>query len=331
MITESIAFYSESVERSNLIFNEANDLLARHSVSIEQKNLLSRFLAGLEERVGDGFLSCGEVPLIIHSAIKGEERSATKLAAACLFLYLAADIVDDIADGDFAKHWGEEVSSSEGILASVVFASSIAPLAMDDIGIESQSACLLKASLSKCIISMAAGQQGDLRSSESLNSTSPEQVIENVQGKSGSEVAGVALMAAQLAGAEKHVANEYMNIGRLIGTAGQIMSDCCELYKSSEGRDLANGTVTLPLAIHFQNLLEEDKDHFLNLIRFAQHGQSARIKVRNLVTESGSLAQAYSFLQRCKAEALDRLDCLNPLEPAATELKQRIKNKCTLA
>ena len=30
-------------------------------------------------------------------------------------------------------------------------------------------------------------------------------VIENVQGKSGSEIAGVALMAAQLAGAEKQL------------------------------------------------------------------------------------------------------------------------------
>ncbi len=320
-----------SVERSNLVFKEANDLLARHSESIEQKILLSRFLAGLEEKAGDGFLPCISMPLIIHSAIKGEERSATKLAAACLFLFLAADIIDDIADGDFAKNWGEELSKSEAILASVVFASSIAPLAMDDIGIESQSACLLKASLSKCIISMAAGQQGDLRSCESLHSTSPEQVIENVQGKSGSEIAGVALMAAQLAGAEKHVANEYMNIGRIIGTAGQIMTDCHELYNASEGRDLVNGTVTLPLAIHFQNLLEEDKDHFLNLIRFAQHDEPARTKVRNLVAESGSLAQAYSFLQRYKAEALDRLDRLNPLEPAATELKQRIKSSCTFA
>ena len=320
-----------SFERNNLVFNEANDLLARHSESIEQKKLLSRFLAGLEEKVGDGFPSFISVPLIIHSAIKGEERSAAKLAAACLFLFLAADIIDDIADGDFAKHWGEEISKSEGILASVVFASSIAPLAIDAIGIDSQSACLLKASLSQCIISMAAGQQGDIRSSESLHSTSPEQVIENVQGKSGSEIAGFALMAAQLAGAEKHVANEYMNIGRLIGTAGQIMSDCRELYKASEGRDLANGTVTLPLAIHFKDLLEEDKDHFLNLIKFAQHDEFARIKVRDLVAESGSLAQAYSFLQRYKAEALDRLDRLNPLEPAATELKQRIKSSFTFA
>ncbi|KGG23763.1 MULTISPECIES: polyprenyl synthetase family protein [unclassified Prochlorococcus] len=320
-----------SVERNNLVFKEANDLLARHSESIEQKILLSRFLAGLEEKVRKHSLPCVNSPLIIHCAIKGEERSAVKLAAACLFLYLAADIIDDIVDGDFSRHWGEEISSSEGILASVVFASSIAPLAMDDIGIGTHGACLLKASLSKCIISMAAGQQGDLRSSESLSSTPPEQVIKNVQAKSGSEIAGFALMAAQLAGAEPYIANEYMSIGRIIGTAGQIMTDCCELYNASEGRDLANGTVTLPLAIHFQNLLEEDKNHFLNLIRLARHEESARIKVRSLVAESGSIAQTYSFLQKCKTEALDRLDRLDPLEPAATELKQLIKISSTFS
>ena len=322
---------NESVERNNLVFNEANDLLARHSESIEQKKLLSRFLAGLKEKVGDDFLPCISLPLMIHYAIKGEERSATKLAAACLFLFLSADIIDDIADGDFAKHWGEEISKSEGILASVVFASSIAPLAIDSMGIDSQSASLLKASLSKCIISMAAGQQGDIRSCESLHSTSPAQVIENVQGKSGSEIAGFALMAAQLAGAEKHVANEYMNIGMLIGTAGQIMTDCRELYDASEGRDLANGTVTLPLAIHFKELPEEDKDQFLNLIKFAQHDEPTRSKVRNLVTESGSLLQTYSFLKECKVEALERLERLAPLEPAAAELRSLIKRSCTFA
>ena len=317
-----------SVERNNLVFNEAHDLLAQHSESIEQKKLLSRFLAGLKEKVGDDSLPCISLPLMIHSAIKGEERSATKLAAACLFIFLAADIIDDIADGDFARHWGEVIFKSEDILASVVFASSIAPLAIDAMGIDSQCASLLKASLSKCIISMAAGQQGDIRSCESLLSTSPEQVILNVQGKSGSEIAGVALMAAQLAGAEKHVAREYMNIGMLIGTAGQIMSDCCELYDNLEGRDLANGTVTLPLAIHFKGLPEEDKDQFLNLLKFAQHDVPIRSKVRNLVAKSGSLSQVHYFLRKTKAEALDRLDRLNPLEPAATEMKQTIRSSC---
>ena len=313
-----------SIKRNKLVFKEANDLLARHSESIEQEMLLSQFLAGLEEKLGTHSLPFINIPLVIHSAIKGEERSASKLAAACLFLYLAADIIDDIADGDFARHWGDELSSSEGVLASVVFASSIAPLAIDDIGIESQSACLLKTSLSKCVTKMAAGQQGDLLSKNTLRSTTPEQVVKNVQGKSGAEIATFALMAAQLAGAEPDVANEYMSIFRIIGTSGQIKSDCFELYNPSEGRDLANGTVTLPLAMHFQSLPEEDKDHFLNLIRLAQHDESARKRVRNLVAKSGALTQVNSFLKQCKSEAFDRLHRIEPLEPAATELKQMI-------
>ena len=131
-------------------------------------------------------------------------------------------------------------------------------------------------------------------------------------------------MAAQLAGAEPDVANEFMSIFRIIGTSGQIKSDCIELYNPSEGRDLANGTVTLPLAMHFQSLPEEDKDNFLDLLGLAQHDESARIKVRNLVCKSGSLARVNSFLKECKAEALDRLNRIDPLEPGATELKQMI-------
>ena len=80
------------VARNKLIFKEANDQLARHSESTEQKILLSRFLTELEVKIGANALSLS-IPLIIHCAIKGEERSALKLAAACLFLYLAADII----------------------------------------------------------------------------------------------------------------------------------------------------------------------------------------------------------------------------------------------
>ena len=178
---------------------------------------------------------------------------------------------------------------------------------------------------------MAAGQQGDLQSSESLCSTSPRQVIKNVQGKSGAEIAGFCLMAAQLAGVDEYLASEYGSIGNLLGTGGQIMTDCYELYAVSEGRDLNNGTVTLPLAIHLQSLSEDEKGNFLNLLMLAQNDESSRPKVRDLVAQSGALEQTYSFIKKCKIEALDRLERLKPLEPAATELKQTIKRSCTFA
>ena len=317
------------VFRNKLVFQEARGLLSSHSASDRQKILLMRFLVGLEEQSRESYLPFVNYPLDIYAAITGKENAAIKIAVASLFLFLAADIIDDVADGDFAKHWGEDVSSSEGILASVVFASSLAPLALDDMGIETKRSCLIKTTLSKCIISMAAGQQGDLQSSKSIHCTSAEQVIKNVQGKSGAEIAGFFLMAAQLAGADEYLASEYHSIGRLVGTAGQIMSDCHELYNVSEGQDLINGTVTLPLALHFQTLMEEKKDDFIYLIKLAQHDESARIKVRNLVTESGSLSQAYSFVKECKAEALERLESLAPLEPAATELRSLIKRTCS--
>ena len=314
-----------------MIFKEANDHLTRLAVSPEQHALLTRFLMGTEEKTREQYLPFVDLPLVVHSAITGDENPPANVSIASLFLYLAADILDDIADGDFENHWGKDISSSEGILASWVFASSIAPLALEDLDIQTQRICLIKQTLSKCILRMAAGQQGDLQSSESLCSTSPRQVIKNVQGKSGAEIEGFCLMAAQLAGVDEYLASEYGSIGNLLGTGGQIMTDCYELYAVSEGRDLNNGTVTLPLAIHFQSLSEDEKGNFLNLLMLAQHDESSRPKVRDLVAQSGALEQTYSFIKKCKIEALDRLERLKPLEPAATELRSAIKRSCSFS
>lgn len=315
--------------RNKLVFQEARELLSVHSASENQKILLMRFLVGLEVKARDSCLSFISLPLIVYASIAGKENAAIRIAVASLFLFLAADIADDVADGDFAKHWGDDVSSSEGILASGLFASALAPLALNDASIQNQCSCLIKTTLSKCILSMAAGQQGDLQSSGSLHSTSPEQVIENVQGKSGEEIAGFFLMAAQFAGADECLASEYYSIGRLVGTAGQIMSDCYELYNVREGQDLVNGTATLPLAMHFQTLNEDSKYDFLNLLKLAQHDEEARDRVRDVVSKSGSLSQAYSFVEKCKIEAIERLQLLDPLEPAATELRSIIKRTCS--
>ena len=314
--------------RNKLVFQEANDILSRHSTTFEQEKLLKRFLLSLEKQIQDDYMPFVNIPMLIHAAISGEENSAIKVAVASLFLFLAADIVDDIMDGDFTEHWGSDISSSEGLLASVVFASSIAPLCIDEIDAPFEITCAMKKTLSKSIIVMAAGQQADLSCSGSIRSTSAEQVIKNIQEKSGAEVAGFTLMAAQLARADKYVASEYESIGRTLGIACQIVSDCHELYSVDEGRDLVNGTVTLPLAIYSQSVSQDQKDRFSNLLKLAKHDQSARIKVRELVSKSGALSKTILFLRDYKIEALNRLDRLAPLEPAASELRNIIKGQC---
>ena len=49
-----------------------------------------------------------------------DEANAARLSASAFFIYLAADIADDIADGDFATNWGDGLSIAEGSLASII-------------------------------------------------------------------------------------------------------------------------------------------------------------------------------------------------------------------
>ena len=90
--------------RNKMIFKEANDHLTRLAVSPEQHALLTRFLMGTEEKSREQYLPFVDLPLVVHSAITGDENPPTNVSIVSLFLYLAADILDDIADGDFENH-----------------------------------------------------------------------------------------------------------------------------------------------------------------------------------------------------------------------------------
>ena len=307
------------IPRQAAVFSLARDIIEECSSSEEQKSLLLFFLNGLDARNSEEYFPCINLPYAVYKGIKGSEGDVKYLSVACLFLFLSADIIDDIADGDFLKLWGEKVSPSAGILASLMFASSIAPLALDNLRVDDKLISGLKSSLSRSIIRASAGQQGDLDANNKLQSTTPDDHIMISQGKAGFGMAGICSASAQLAGLDKKAQSEFGSIGCLIGTAGEVMKECYELYNINEGRDLESQKPTLPLAIHFANLGTSEQIEFLRLLDQARIDESARVEVRRLVAESGALYQTYDFVKESKNKALTSLSSLPSHDDSSME------------
>ena len=258
-----------------------------------------------------------------------DEANAARLSASAFFIYLAADIADDIADGDFATNWGDGLSIAEGSLASIIFFSCYAPLTIDSLATDSPRQSIIKSTISSGILDMAAGQQCDFE--QTINNyltITPEQVIDNVRGKSGGELSCFARMAGQLSNANEQTLTALSAMGRAIGIAGQLISDCFDLVSNQATSDLASGILTLPVVHHLSSLNHAEKETFRALLIRAQHDRESRVQISKAVTQSGALSTTDRVIRSYKDKALQELKLL-PIEASKKlYLRKIIVSKC---
>lgn len=153
---------------------------------------------------------------------------------------------------------------------------------------------------------------------------SAAEVEASVAGKSGEQLATYASLAAQLAGAPSEVVTTYAAMGQAIGTAGQLASDCYDLFQASHSRDLANGTRTLPIALHLERHTGTERERFLMLLAQARHDKEAREAVRHCLRAAGELRRCAFVVEVYCQRALRALQQAQPLEPAGSGLRAMI-------
>lgn len=294
------------------VWAEARALVGRCVVSGSQRRLLETVLDGLAPVVEqESPLLFMEVPLAVHSAAGGGGIAAVRIAAACSLVFLGADVLDDLADGDVRPGW-EGFSPGELTLGAATLLSALAPLALADLGLSAGTAAALHRTLSLGLLRMAAGQQDDLRSTVSAGEITPETIEAAVVGKSGQEFAMFCSLAAQAAGASAEAAGHYAAMGMAIGTGGQIASDCFELLEDPAARDLRRGALTLPLALHLDRLSGEKRPAFRALLERARADEEARNTVRQEIRTGGALRIAVFAVETHRQRALRELTAANP-------------------
>lgn len=261
------------------------------------------------------------LPLLVHAALHGDHRPAIPLAVATALLFLGLDIIDDL-DGDLTAEW-EPFRPAEVNLAAATRLCSLPQLAIASIEAPPSCIALLQKTVAQWLLRMAAGQHQDLFATGAAV-FHPDDVEQSVAAKSGEELALFSLLAAQLAGTSAENATFYSEFGRALGTATQLASDCHDLFAAQTSRDLANGTRTLPIALHLQRREEGERAPFLALLAKAGSDEAIRESVRQRLREAGELRRCAVIVEVYCQRSLQMMKCANPLEPAAGALRAMV-------
>jgi geranylgeranyl pyrophosphate synthase len=217
----------------------------RHCPGPGLRSLLERAIEVGERQGAVDRLVAVELPLEVHESVTGEWHAGTPLAAACGFVYLGADVLDNVADDELPAEWAD-CSASAANLAGATMLASLSHLALAECATAPERRHRLHTRLAEGLASMALGQATDIAPPD--DSDLVDVALETVAAKSGAEFAMVAELAAFGACGEEECVAAFGAYGRSLGIAGQLSSDCHDIWRERPSRDLLNGRRTLPVA-----------------------------------------------------------------------------------
>lgn len=300
------------------VFTQTEVFLKTHCVSPQQYQLLNLALHGLETGTQEEeVLPFIFVPRLICAGLTDDKEKSLPLSVATTLLFLGIDILDDIADGDLPDYW-QGHSISEINLAAATLLASLPQIALSELEVSETCRDAMQRILAQGLLRMSAGQQQDLVMNGQRN-VSSQDIESSVAAKSGEEVAIFAALAAQFSGAAPHLITLYANMGKAMGTAGQLASDCHDLFQAAHSKDLANGTRTFPIALYLEKKTPEEKTIFLNLLARAKKGDAVIETIRDCLHRSGILRLCAFVVEVYCQRALTLLKKASPGGVAAAD------------
>jgi geranylgeranyl pyrophosphate synthase len=250
----------------------------------------------------------GDLAPVVYAAASGIMTERVDLAALTYVLWVAFDVLDDIADGDAAAKWPQFGSAELGVMATSLIAATAHELAAtldDDRGLRE----------------MADGQIADLADT-GRDDVTLDCVAAAVRGKTGAECALFAGLGATLANVAPERVAAFEAFGTEYGIANQYVTDLLELFGDDVCRDVTNGTRTFPIVAHLARLAGEERAAFLRLLDGARRDPVAASAVRATIGASPALrATVFQILVHLnRARAALRL--AQPSDEAAPLLEQ---------
>jgi geranylgeranyl pyrophosphate synthase len=272
-------------------FEGAIRLVRAHAATAEQADLLATALRARPERdrgVGEeGYRRFVRLPLAVAEAVCDDATRAAPIAVVLALLHTGMDTLDDLMDGD-ARPWWRDYRPAEVLLAGATLISALPQIAIAELDAPPPTIALLQRTLVRAGIVISAGQQRDLAAA-GRDDLTVEAVEELVAAKSGETHALAAALAAQIAGADAATVERYQRMGRALGTAAQIATDCHDLFLAPDSRDLQHGARTVPVVAGLRALSGDGRAALLALLRRAQSDAEARAAARSRLRALGAI------------------------------------------
>ncbi|HLZ72866.1 MAG TPA: polyprenyl synthetase family protein [Dehalococcoidia bacterium] len=314
-------------QRERMVLAAAARFLREHTSGAAQLALLRTALEKIGAHLARPepppfYLSCVHVPLLVHAAIRAEPPPPLSLAVACAFVHAGLDLLDDVMDGDLPPGWRER--PAQAVLAGATLTGALAPLALSAIEATPRTLLALLRLLAEAGLRLSSGQQADVAAAGAAEVPSGVEVAALAARKTGAEVALYAALAARLAGVRSASVARWAAFGRALGAARQLRSDCFDLFAAEQGKDLAAGTRTLPIALYHEQLPAEQRPAFMALLATAEHDTAAQRTVREKLVAAGILQSCAVVVESYCVRAHAALVAAGASEPAAGELRAMI-------
>jgi geranylgeranyl pyrophosphate synthase len=292
------------------VLDEVLRLASAQAVTPEQRLLMRAAIAEVRDRLRGSppgtYLRCVRLPLAVHLAVRGDEAAAFPVATALTALHAGLNVLDDVMDGD-PRPWWVLYRPAEVLLAAFTLIAALPQLILSRIDAPPRTIAAMQREVARAGMTMSAGQQRDIAMTGAARVTT-RAVEASVRAKSGAAHALATMLAARLAGARSADIRQYGRIGRAIGTAAQLASDCHDVFLAPDSRDLRHGTRTLPVALYLESLRGGRREGFLALLQQARTDAGARATVRMTMREARVLEACAVIIEVYCHEAHTALD-----------------------
>jgi octaprenyl-diphosphate synthase len=272
----------------------------------------------------DGLTLSKDLGPAVFAAATGRRESRLDLAVLTFVLWVAFDVLDDVADGDAQRKWPDFGAAQLYVMASSLIAANTHELAAelhDSLAVREQ----LHLRIARGIAEMADGQIADIADAGRPDITA-ERVFAAVGGKTGAECALFAGLGAILAEAAPERRQDFERFGFEYGMANQFVTDLIELFGADVSSDVANGTRTLPIVWHLETLAEDGRLAFLRTLDAARSDPAAVATVRAAVIASGALRRTVLQILIHIERARTALARAMPVEPGAGLLARLLES-----
>jgi geranylgeranyl pyrophosphate synthase len=257
------------------------------------------------------------LPLRVYAALRGDDAPAIPLAVATTLIYLGMDLLDDLADGDLSDDWSA-YRPEEITLLGITLLTALPLRLFAEMNVPPATRLQMIGLMADAGIRLSAGQGSDLAGAGQENVT-VAQVEASVEGKSGSEFALFAALAAMLAGEPPARVAHFAEMAAPSASRGN-----CFPTGAIYSRSRTAATRTLPIALYLERVNGTERQTFLDLLDEARHSADAQSAVREQLETSGIAFQsAFAVEVHCqRAHRLFREAELS--HPAADGLKEMI-------
>src|SRR5215212_2843485 len=301
-------------ERVGRVFALLDEVIEELPVHPNQRELLQTHLrAGREEAEDWPEMSAIQVPLLVHTAVAGDERPALPIAAACTFLGLGADLYDSILDHELPPFWHTRDAAEVNLTATTLMATlpQLSIALLQEQGTPPTKLWVLARLFADTLQTMIAGEYEDLLF-PNLENVSLEDSRAMVERKSGAANALFARVGAVLATEDTSTIEAYAAFGSCFGIAKQLINDMWGIWGESTSQDLLNGKRTFPIVHALSTLRGEQRKRLQKLLAVARESAEHHDEVRALLADAGSVRYTALIVWLYQQRARNHLSAASP-------------------